>query len=355
MKWSRILKPIGLYAPAKLGQAGCIRGLQNLKSIVYTSRLKKHRKLHGVSSDMRRVLVVMNDGIGNAVEATPLVQAVRMFWPGCEMTILTSAGDLFDDWCVPDRITGRISDIEGRRFDHTLLTYSSHWGKPQCLDVCHPGTIHRPRQYFDEVCLKPEREYNMDMIRRLGFKGHSPPLYVSIKEKPEILTGAALQICFAPGGKNDPRWMHKRWPYYRQLAESLLERYSDCMIYIIGTQDDDVDEGLLTLHGVRDLRGSLTLRETAGVLRDADLAVGNDCGPMHIADAAGTAGAVLFGSSCDLKNAPRNKLVSIYLDLPCRPCQYNGPIICQDPKCIQKLDTETVIKKIETLLEKPEI
>lgn len=352
MKWSRILKPIGLYAPAKLGQEGGIRGLQNLKSIVYASRLKKHRKRHGMSSDVLQVLVVMNDGIGNAVESTPLVQAVRMFWPGCEMTILTSAGDLFDDWCVPDRVTSRISDIEGRRFDHTFLTYSSHWAKPDFLNQCHPGTVHSPRQYFDEVCLKPEREYNIDMIRRLGFKGHSPPLYVSIKEKPVILTGDGLQICLIPGGKNEPRWMHKRWPYYRQLAESLVERYSDCAVYIIGTKDDDVDEELLSQPYVKDLRGTLTLRETAWVLRKADIAVGNDCGPMHIADAVGTTGVVLFGPSCDLKNSPRNKIVSIYVDLPCRPCQYNGPISCQEPKCIQKLDPEIVMKKIETLLKK---
>ncbi|MBW8017462.1 MAG: glycosyltransferase family 9 protein [Planctomycetes bacterium] len=350
MKWKPILEPIALYKPSKWIEGKAICAAVKLKSILYRRRVKAHRSSRQNALQARRVLIAANGGIGNAVEATPLVEAVRMFWPQSEITLMTCAGDLFENWCVPDRIIHDVDEIKGETFDQTFLTYSAHWGKPAWMEQCSCGNIHRPSQYFDEVCLKPEREYNVDMIRRLGYKGPSPGLYVSIKEKADALKDSSMRICFVPGGKLEPRWAHKRWPYYCQLGEILIEKYPDCTVYILGTKEDEIDESLLAAPYVIDMRGKLTLSETAWVLNEVSLAVGNDCGPMHIADAVGSFGVTIFGPSCDLKNSPRNKVVSMYSDDLCRPCQYNRPITCQDPKCIQKITPQIVMEAIEKLL-----
>jgi heptosyltransferase-3 len=350
MKLKPILEPFALYKPSKWIEGKAIGAAVKLKSILYRRCVKAHRSSRKNALQTQRVLIAANGGIGNAVEATPLIEAVRMFWPMSEITLLTSAGDLFENWCVPDRIIHTVDEINGETFDHTFLTYSAHWGKLAWMEQCSCGNVHKPSQYFDEVCLKPEREYNMDMIRRLGYKGPSPALYVSMKEKPDVLTDSKMQICFVPGSKTEQRWIHKRWPYYRQLAEILIDKYPDCVIYIIGTKDDKIDESLLAASYAKDMRGKLTLSETAWILKKVGLAVGNDCGPMHIADAVGSPGVTIFGPSCDLKNSPRNKVVSIHTDRPCRPCQYNGPITCQNPKCIQKITPHIAMKAIDNLL-----
>ncbi|MCF7955499.1 MAG: hypothetical protein K9M75_06835, partial [Phycisphaerae bacterium] len=227
MKWKPILEPIGLYNPFMRMRDKAIAAAGDIKFNTYRRRVKRYRSLHHVDAAKPRVLIAADGGIGNAVQATPLVQTARMFWPNSQITLLTSAGDLFENWCVPDRVIHTVGDIEGQSFDRTFLTYSAHWGQLAWMEKIDCGNVIRPKQYFDEVFLKPERQYNMDMIRRLGYKGPSPALYVSLKEKQDVLTDAAMRICFVPGSKNEPRWIHKRWPYYSQLAEILIEKYPD--------------------------------------------------------------------------------------------------------------------------------
>lgn len=348
-KYSKILKPLGIYKPAKYLQGMSINLARELKSIVYRMRLKKYTQMYQLNEKQNRILIVANGGIGNAVEATPLVLAVRAFWPGSEITLFNAAGDLFDRWCVPDKICNSVEDIEGQNFDHTFLTYACHWGRPDFLKNCNPGTINRPRQYFDEVCLKPEKQYNLDMLRRFGFKGHTPPLYVSLKKPNELPQQNKMRICLLPGGKPESRWQCKRWPHFTKLSEMLIQKYPNCQICIIGTKTDTIDNELKAMDGIIDMRDNLTLAQTAWFLKTAQLVVGNDCGPMHIADAVGSKGIAIFGPTCQLKNGPCNKIIPASLNLPCSPCQYEGTITCQSPDCMRKLTADQILGKIKAL------
>lgn len=92
------------------------------KGIIYRRKLIKRKR--GCLSVLfpPKVLVVMNTaGIGNAIEATPFVQAVRMLWPKAVITVLVPKGDLFDDWTVPDRIITSTEEIRGCSYDHTFI------------------------------------------------------------------------------------------------------------------------------------------------------------------------------------------------------------------------------------------
>ena len=102
---------------------------------------------------------------------------------------------------------------------------------------------------------------------------------------------------------------------------------------------------------VIDLRNRLTLSETAWVLRHSDLAIGNDCGTMHIADAVRTPPIVIFGPTCEVKNGPVNRSVLIRLDLPCAPCQYGEQLsTCDDPVCMNGISPDIVLKQTRELL-----
>ena len=104
MKLKPILEPFALYKPSKWIEGKVIGAARKIKFNIYRQRVKRHRNSHHLDRKTPRVLIAANGGIGNAVEATPLVEAVRMFWPMSEITLLTSAGYLFENWCVPDRI-----------------------------------------------------------------------------------------------------------------------------------------------------------------------------------------------------------------------------------------------------------
>jgi ADP-heptose:LPS heptosyltransferase len=72
---------------------------------------------------------------------------------------------------------------------------------------------------------------------------------------------------------------------------------------------------------------------------------------MHIAYAVGVASIVLFGPTCEIKNAPAGKGVALSVDMACRPCQYTDLIeTCPEACCMKELTAEIVMNKAEEML-----
>ena len=164
-----------------------------------------------------------------------------------------------------------------------------------------------------------------------------------------------MRLCLVPGGKLIHTWRHKRWPYYEELVRALLKEYADAQICILGAGGDSFPGELPRSGQVVDLRGRLSLRETAWVFAQARLAIGNDCGPMHIADAVQTPSLVMFGPTCDLKSGPMYRGVSLHADVACSPCQYDRATLdtCAEPRCMTDLSVGLVLRQIARLLRGP--
>lgn len=323
--------------------------LRALKPMVRARRARQFRSALSRPFPDSKILVVMNAGIGNAVEATPLVQAIRSIWPRSEITIYPPSGDLFDDWCVVDHVARSADNLNGKSFTHTFITWFSL--VRECGNYCDLGKVHRVVKLLGPQFLKPERQYNLDMIRRLGYKGLTPPLYVSIREPENTIPSSPPQICLIPGSKPQRMWRNKRWPYFGELTEVLLKEHETARVFFLGTREDQVPSGVFRSPRVIDLRDRLTLRETAWVLRHANLAIGNDCGPMHIADAVQTPSIIIFGPTCELKNGPMYKSIVATNAFTCAPCQYNGDLLsCENPVCMTELRPDIVLKHADSLL-----
>lgn len=322
------------------------------KGIIYRRKLIRHKRRCLSALSPPNVLVVISTlGIGNAVEATPFVQAVRMLWPGSDITLFTLKGDIFKDWAIPDLIVDSIDKIKGQSYDHTFFTNWVLKDISKWSSQCELGVVHFPKVWIGKFLLKPEREYYLDMLKKFDFKGITPPLYVSVKRPDIELPEAELRIALVPGGKKENIWRHKRWPYYDRLCRSLLSEYPQAQICIIGTREDEFPGQLPQDTRVIDLRSKLSLAQTAWVLRNTDVAVGNDCGPMHIADAVRTKSIVIFGPTCELKNSYLNKVTPVSFDLKCRPCQYGSRIeTCKEPLCMENIPENLIIQKIKELL-----
>ena len=86
--------------------------------------------------------------------------------------------------------------------------------------------------------------------------------------------------------------------------------------------------------------GDLGLGGLATVLRDADVMVAADTGPLHIAAAVGTPVVALFGPKKIGWFGPRGEGHAVlYHDVPCRPCQRRR---CPSAQCVLGLGVETV-------------
>jgi len=313
---------------------------------VYKKQIRQCKDLAKSPSIEPKVLVLMDFGIGNAVEATPLVQAIRMAWPKAKITIRPPVGDLFDNWRIVDHIADSPQALKGNSFTHTFVTWGGSIARNK--GYCHLGQIHHTEEGLNLLCTKPEREYNMDMLRRLGYEGPTPPQYVSIQKPKKAIPSSPLRICLVPGSKGK----HRRWPYFDQLGQALLREHPGAQICVIGTKDDHIPEGLFTSSRVVDLRGQLTLSETAWVLNHSGLAIGNDCGPMHIAYTVQTRSIVIFGPTCDVKSGPLYKSVVVRHNVPCAPCIYSRRLLtCKNPICMNELKPHIVLKQVTEILE----
>ena len=138
----------------------------------------------------------------------------------------------------------------------------------------------------------------------------------------------------------------KRWPArsWKTLVERFIE--SGWRIVVVGGSDDQAFSSALVPHErLRDWAGTLTVTETTALLERADLFIGADSGPAHLAASAGTLSVILFSGT----NQPRQwrpwsrHSLTIRHRVPCQPCHQKVCPLAGHP-CMTELDPERVYR-----------
>jgi ADP-heptose:LPS heptosyltransferase len=138
----------------------------------------------------------------------------------------------------------------------------------------------------------------------------------------------------------------KRWPTrsWRALVERFLE--DGWRIIVVGGVDDLPLSSALPVHDrVRDWAGSLTVAQTTALLERADLFIGADSGPAHLAACAGTLSVVLFSGT----NQPRQwrpwsrHALTLRRRVPCQPCHQKVCPLADHP-CMSGLHPDRVYR-----------
>ena len=210
---------------------------------------------------------------------------------------------------------------------------------------------------YTERVPKPRIGHEAD--RLLTLANGAPEVYrphLRCTAEDETVAAALMEgrfIAVAPGSI----WGSKRWPYYPQLAERLPR---DVGVVVVGGEDDaGLGEQIVAAvrpSGRRAVNacGKLTLRQSAALIKRAELLVTNDSAPLHLATAMGTPVVALFGPTVtDFGFGPlRAGDVALGLDgLACRPCSSHGPPTCPlgHHRCMRDLSVDTVTLAIEEL------
>ncbi|MDD4871548.1 MAG: glycosyltransferase family 9 protein [Kiritimatiellae bacterium] len=158
----------------------------------------------------------------------------------------------------------------------------------------------------------------MDVVRLLGVK--------ELKEFPvrfpeKKLTEKRPRVAILPVS----RWSSKNWPT-KCFIEVIrrLQCINDASFFLMGGPDDiDVCEEIVKAVKVRitNMAGKCSIVETGGLLKEMDLLVANDSGPVHMAVAVGTPALVIFGPTDPARTGPYgppHRVVRTLLD--CQPC-----------------------------------
>ena len=315
-----------------------------------------------VPKEVRRILVIRLDHIGDLVMSAPFFSALRACYPAAEIHLLADSRSaaLFE---------------HDPRLDH-VIPLDGHWfsrnGRVQWFQMfrCAMG-LRRVgydlgfdlrgdfRTIFFFLFLAGVKYKASYGVRGGGFMLSASPLYPyrthevdrnvnllaffmnreikaelpKIESDPDIRKmmetrletqgrdkSRKLILCHLGAGYPSKQWRIDR---YLKVIESLLDR-GGIQIALIGKENEvDLPAEFLDRHDVLNFIGKTSLKELVALTGLADYFLGNDSGPAHIAGACGVPLLVVFSGTNRVEEwAPRARISRIiHRDLECSPCE----------------------------------
>lgn len=346
--------------------------------------------------DVRRVVAVRLDNVGDVIMLGPALRALRRTLPDAHVTLLGSNGGSrvapllpWVDGVMVERVVwqdagGRlpldprremalVERIAERRFDAALIFTSfsqSPW--PPAYACYLAGVPVRAAQAADfggsvlthVVPALPREAHQVDrnlhLLRGLGFEDAGHHLEVDVPaparaSADHLLGEVGLApdrpfVAMAAGASCAAR----RYPPGRFAEVGRLLADAGFPVVVVGSaNEEELARPILeanTARTVRSLVGRTDLAELAAVLARAALVVTNDSGPMHLADAVARPQVVLFsGTDLESQWRPRRSPVRL-LRRPtgCAPCyRFECPF---DLACLD-IPAEEVVEHCLALLE----
>lgn len=330
----------------------------------------------------QRILGVRIDSLGDAVLTLPAIQALAKRFPKAQIDFLVSpAVDEFYNLLFPhskiirfeknwfngkgsfgETIRESISLVKKLRASHydlgidfrgdlrslvllSLAKIPHRWGR----DGAGGGFLltrrlrdpYRRHEIFENLELVQGDEESPQEVEfpSLGFL--PPP-----REK-----GAGKKIVIHIGAG----YPSKRWPTanYIQVAKGIQEKGLGVPVFI-GTEEekkllDPFREALG--RGFINLTGKTNLSELLGVFHEADLYLGNDSGPAHLAALLNRKIVLIFSGTNDFRRwspwSPKLRLITH--PVPCSPCEEK---ICPLKRqfCLEEISVEEVFRALEEML-----
>lgn len=312
-------------------------------------------------SQIKSILVVRLDEIGDVVMTTPFLRELRRLFPNAWISLVVKPQVynlvelcpyvneiLIYDWNVP-RLFKPLqrhwrafqlarNHLWKRRFDLAILprwdtdnyhgTFVAYFsGAP--LRVGYSVNVNdwkrQSNKGFDLLLThtlmndspKHEVEQNLSIIHFLGGEIKEDSLELWLGEKDEIFAEEFIKIhnighedfliALGPGAGSPKR----QWPpqLFVELGEWLIKRYKAKLLVIGGCKENAIGQMLRNKLGrnVLNMAGMTTLRQAAALLKRCRLFIGNDSGPMHLAAAVGTP---VIELSCHPMSSSKNNSVN---------------------------------------------
>jgi heptosyltransferase-2 len=179
------------------------------------------------------------------------------------------------------------------------------------------------------------------------------PVSPEAERRAETLLGGAgdgrATVAFAPGA----RWPTKRWPaeHFARLIADAAARGCRCIL-VGGGEDRDANARVAAISGCAplDLTGTLSIMESAAVLKRCGALVTNDSAPLHLAEAVGTPVIAFFGPTVrEFGYYPRlENSRALETALSCRPCSRNGKRSCPygTKKCLTSIEPPAALEAL---------
>jgi lipopolysaccharide heptosyltransferase II len=351
-------------------------------------------------SDIRRLLLIQPSRIGDIVFSLPTLNALRKTFPEAHIAWLVDERcrdlveghpDLDETIVVPFKameqalkkrqwpwVWRTFSDLKRTlRAGNFDLSLDLHGLAKSALLVLLAGARHRLGSantngmkegsgfFSREIPPGPEDrhtvERNLAVVRYLGGDTGRPEFHLPVFEEAkrdvrEVLYQAGCGeedrlIVIHPGAG----WLSRRWPADRYAA--LIGRLRETLparIAVIGgpeggSREDQLFQDLFARleAPVINLVRRLGLKQLAALFKRAQLFIGNEAGPMHLANALGLPAVVLIGPTRPELTGPFGTTARVIRHpVGCNPCRERN---CPDIKCLQAIEVNQVEEAAHSL------
>lgn len=355
------------------------------------------RRLFELQPERRRtprsILLVQLDHLGDAVITAAVLPAIRARYPQARIEVLASAWnrEVFAACREVDVLhVSRVNRFTRGWRPHWLLA-QAWWGlrlrrrrfdlaidvrgeMPLALILWLAGA--KRRVGWDcggggflltdsavYVPGRPEMESRLALLRLIDIE---PPPDV-VQRRPWFIPAAAARASIADrlatiSGGGPRIVIHlgagtaaKRWPvaHWRELVGRLIVELGPQIILVGGRREQSQAAEVLerkSWPGVENWTGQLTVSETAALIDEADVFIGADSGPAHIATAVGTPAVVLFSGTNRVRQwQPWGTVSIVKYHVPCSPCHLVRCPVAGHP-CMAGISPEAVARHVSAVL-----
>lgn len=302
---------------------------------------------------MHAYLAIAPQGLGDSLEATPFLQALRAARPHAAIHVAVTraaARDLFTElpqlvdavFYLPYWERGSAAfvrellryRVRAPRYDASFVLYPAARAAYHALARAFAARRRYAHRYWpsrarvvpwtntDLVAVEPKHNVlrNLDLLRAAAIPFDEPRAYVAPEawvQTPEMRE--ERRVALHVGTIAHDGLESRRWPLasFARVAQWLVQNGYDAFAIVGPAERRETEELLAQVRGLRAFEG--TLPETARFLSSSRLAITNDSGIGHLAAAVRTETIALFGPT-PLEHAPFGPNVHALRPSPCPPC-----------------------------------
>ena len=342
-------KVFGDIVTAKYRIHGGSRSRYNVNSGLRdkTEKYIREKLSNEFKSEYMRILVTQPYGIGNIINATPLIDILRRSYPKATIDLVCNYAGVLKGWKALDNIyeTDKLHRCLNKKYDVIYCCV------PRGINVVKAGfkSDDIRTESYGKFTEKQEALINLDMFKEQKIKSNGT--YIPMK-RVKIEQGKYIGISAGWGG--DKHWAIKNWGYnkFADLIELLRGQYPGYKYLILGIGKDRQIMDHIDGDDIINCVDKYDIQETAYLISKCKFVICNDTGLAHVSGAVGTRVYVIFGATSWVKNKPysRNAYV-IKKGLRCQPCQFtdvwqNGKECrCKTIDCMN-MSAEYVFKEV---------
>ncbi|MDP3296461.1 MAG: putative lipopolysaccharide heptosyltransferase III [Thermodesulfovibrionia bacterium] len=352
-------------------------------------------------SDIKKILVIKLRHIGDVLLAVPVFRALRENFSDAQIAALVNSGTdevltgnpLIDEIIVFDRAIKNLlpikrylkeikflREIRAKGFDMTvdltggdraaIVSFLSGARYRLAVNPGNEGFIGKRYLYTHLADIDKQRHMvlqNLDIVRQFGITTDNTGVDFFIPEEAKL----RVKRIFEEHNIKDndivihvhptSRWLFKCWKdeYMADVIGWLIDR--GMKVVVTSASDKrEMDKAKRILSLVSELQtpnselinlcGKTTIKELAVISEAADLFLGVDSAPMHIAAALGTPVIALFGPTGEDWIPYGKDHIVISKEMPCKPCKKGMCEGIQLRECLIAIKPEDVKEAVLKIL-----